>query len=101
VWCVGGAGKGKERRLLTAPEPTQRITYHPHSTPLHKIKTDNMLPSQLLTPFQVSAPACMQPCLPDMQLLRYMRNGLAEFCIAEICIAEWNTYTPGIFSDRD
>ncbi|BDA48465.1 Protein arginine N-methyltransferase 7 [Coccomyxa sp. Obi] len=45
-------GKGKELRLLTAPEPTQRITYHPHSAPLHKIKTDNMLPTQLLTPFQ-------------------------------------------------
>lgn len=48
-------GKGKELRLLTAPQPTQRITYHPHSAPLYKIKTDNMLPVQLLTPFQVRA----------------------------------------------
>ncbi len=42
-----------ERRLLGAPTPVERITYHAHSAPLHKIKTDNMLPSQLLTPFQV------------------------------------------------
>ena len=42
-----------ERRLLGAPAPVERITYHAHSAPLHKIKTDNMLPSQLLTPFQV------------------------------------------------
>ena len=48
------AGKGKECRLLGAPTPVERITYHAHSAPLHKIKTDNMLPSQLLTPFQVS-----------------------------------------------
>lgn len=46
-----------ERRLLGAPAPLERITYHAHSAPLHKIKTDNMLPSQLLTPFQVSFPA--------------------------------------------
>ena len=46
------AGKGKEVRLLTAPQPTQRITYHPHSTPLHRIRTENMLPTELLTPFQ-------------------------------------------------
>ena len=46
-----------ERRLLGAPVPVERITYHAHSAPLHKIKTDNMLPSQLLTPFQVPFPA--------------------------------------------
>ena len=46
-----------ERRLLGAPVPVERITYHAHSAPLHKIKTDNMLPSQLLTPFQVSSSA--------------------------------------------
>ena len=46
-------------RLLGAPAPVERITYHPHSAPLHKIKTDNMLPTQLLTPFQVRAPAGM------------------------------------------
>jgi protein arginine N-methyltransferase 7 len=51
--CAAAAGKGKEHRALTAPEPTQRITYHAQSAPLHKIKTDNMLPTQLLTPFQV------------------------------------------------
>ena len=47
------AGKGKEILALPNAEPTRRITYHPHSAPLHRIKTDNMLPNQLLTPFQV------------------------------------------------
>ena len=40
-------------RALPAPEPTRRITTHPHSAPLHKIRTDDMLPLQLLTPTQV------------------------------------------------
>jgi hypothetical protein len=44
--------------------PTQRITYHPHSTPLHRIKSDNMLPTQLLTPFQVrDSPSHQNPSL--------------------------------------
>ena len=52
------AGRGRQMRALPAPEPTQRITAHPHSAPLHKIRTDDMLPLQLLTPHQarVSAP---------------------------------------------
>ena len=49
--CIG---KGKETLSLPAAEPTQRITYHSHSAPLHKLKTDNMLPAQLLTPLQVT-----------------------------------------------
>lgn len=56
------AGKGTEKRLLGAPVPVERITYHAHSAPLHKIKTDNMLPSQLLTPFQVFRLASLQYC---------------------------------------
>ena len=39
-------------RALPAPEPTRRITTHPHSAPLHKIRTGDMLPLQLLTPTQ-------------------------------------------------
>ena len=42
-----------EMRALPAPEPTRRITAHPHSAPLHRIRTDDMLPLQLLTPHQV------------------------------------------------
>ncbi len=42
----------------------ERITYHAHSAPLHKIKTDNMLPSQLLTAFQ----ACCQTLLTCSQI---------------------------------
>lgn len=45
-------GKSTEHKSITYPEPSQRITYHPHSAPLHRIRTDNMLPLQLLTPFQ-------------------------------------------------
>lgn len=45
---MGCAGKGREMRALPAPEPTRRITTHPHSAPLHKIRTDDMLPLQLL-----------------------------------------------------
>ncbi|KAK9836334.1 hypothetical protein WJX81_006453 [Elliptochloris bilobata] len=45
-------GRGRETRALPAPEPTRRITAHPHSAPLHKIRTDDMLPLQLLTPTQ-------------------------------------------------
>ena len=50
-------GKGRETLALPPPEPTQRVTYHPYSAPLHRIKTDNMLPMQLLTPFQVKTDA--------------------------------------------
>ena len=42
-------------RALPAPEPTRRITTHAHSAPLHKIRTDDMLPLQLLTPTQARA----------------------------------------------
>jgi hypothetical protein len=59
--CCGNAGKGKETLKLPAPEPTQRITYHAYSAPLHKIKTENMLPLQLLTPFQANASPSPQP----------------------------------------
>ena len=56
VFCLfrGATGKGRETRALPAPEPTQRITSHPFATPLHRIRTENMLPSKLLTPFQAS-----------------------------------------------
>ena len=50
------AGKGRQTLALPPPEPTQRVTYHPYSAPLHRIKTDNMLPMQLLTPFQARLP---------------------------------------------
>ena len=33
-------------------EAKQKITMQPYSTPLHKIRTEDMLPFQLLTPFQ-------------------------------------------------
>ncbi|KAK9815442.1 hypothetical protein WJX72_003717 [[Myrmecia] bisecta] len=48
-------GKGKETLSLQYVEPKQRITYHPYSAPLHKIKTDDMLPLQLLSPFQAES----------------------------------------------
>ncbi len=51
-------GKGREMRALPAPEPTQRITAHPHSAPLYKIRTDDMLPLQLLTPQQARFTHC-------------------------------------------
>lgn len=46
------AGGGQVLKALTYPEPKQRIAYHPASAPLHRIKTDDMLPLRLLTPFQ-------------------------------------------------
>ena len=49
-------GRGLERLALEYPSAqrphSQRIDYHPHSAPLHRIKTDDMLPVRLLTPFQ-------------------------------------------------
>ncbi len=61
--CVAShAGKGRQTLALPPPEPTQRVTYHPYSAPLHRIKTDNMLPMQLLTPFQ--ARSAVLPSLP-------------------------------------
>lgn len=45
-------GKGHEHRSITYPEPAQRITYHSYSAPLHKVRTEDMLPVKLLTPFQ-------------------------------------------------
>lgn len=50
---VGHAGKGLETRALPAPEATQKITNHAHSTPLHRLQDDQLLPTRLLTPFQV------------------------------------------------
>ena len=50
---VWDAGRGRQVLALPPPKPTQRISLLPHSTPLHKLKADNMLPLQLLTPFQV------------------------------------------------
>ena len=49
------AGRGREVLALPPPQPTQRISALPFSTPLHKLKSDTMLPTQLLTPFQVRA----------------------------------------------
>lgn len=46
------SGKNQEHRTITYPEPSQRISYHPYSAPLHRIKTEDMLPLKLLTPFQ-------------------------------------------------
>lgn len=46
-------GKGRETRALPPPAPTQRVTAHPYAAPLHRIRTEEMLPAQLLTPFQV------------------------------------------------
>ena len=71
------SGKGKEVRLLGAPQPVERITYHAHSAPLHRIKTDNMLPSQLLTPFQ----ACVQrqPCTAKRLPLYKLRADAGNF----------------------
>jgi protein arginine N-methyltransferase 7 len=46
-------GKNTEKRAITYPDKSsQRITYHPHSAPLHRIRNDDMLPLRLLTPFQ-------------------------------------------------
>ena len=46
------AGRGRETRAIEFPDPAQRITYHPCATPLHRVRTDDMLPVRLLTPFQ-------------------------------------------------
>lgn len=45
-------GKGQEHRAITFPEASQRITYHPYAAPLHRVRTEDMLPLCLLTPFQ-------------------------------------------------
>lgn len=45
-------GKHMEHRAITFPEPAQRITFHPYSAPLHKVRTEDLLPLKLLTPFQ-------------------------------------------------
>lgn len=45
-------GKGKEILCLPAAEPCKRITNFAYSTPLHKIKVDDVLPNTLLTPQQ-------------------------------------------------
>eukprot|EP00889_Picochlorum_renovo_P001971 jgi/Picre1/29001/NNA_004395.t1 len=33
-------------------QASQKISYHPYAAPLHRIKTDDLLPVKLLTPFQ-------------------------------------------------
>jgi len=47
---------GKSQRIKalpsTRPFQGQRITMQPYSAPLHKIRNEDMLPRQLLTPFQ-------------------------------------------------
>lgn len=73
------AGKGKEILALPNTQPTQRITYHAHSAPLHKIRTDDMLPNQLLTPFQVSM--CCPQRSPCMLMVPH------RFIIATSCVA--------------
>ena len=40
----GDAGKRRETRAIEYPQPSQRISYHPYAAPLHRIKTDDMLP---------------------------------------------------------
>ena len=47
-------GKSLHVRALPAAQEKgkQRISLQPYSAPLHKIRTDDMLPMQLLTPFQ-------------------------------------------------
>ena len=52
-------------RALPAPEPTKRITSHPFATPLHRIRTENMLPSKLLTSFQVKLKPCPHSRPPE------------------------------------
>ena len=54
----------------------ERITYHAHSAPLHKIKTDNMLPSQLLTAFQ----ACCKPLLTQSKSALLQHLWSFHFC---------------------
>ena len=40
------AGKARQTRALEYPaQPSQRISYHPYAAPLHRIKTDDMLPA--------------------------------------------------------
>ena len=70
------AGKGLERRALPPLEPTQRISNHAFSAPLHKIKTEDLLPNKLLTPFQeIHSLTFCQECIamhahfPDMRHL--------------------------------
>eukprot|EP00210_Caulerpa_lentillifera_P006726 g6428.t1 len=45
-------GKGKQILSLPAAKPCKRITNFAYSTPLHKIKVDDVLPNTLLTPQQ-------------------------------------------------
>ncbi|GMH43344.1 hypothetical protein BSKO_11266 [Bryopsis sp. KO-2023] len=45
-------GKGRETLALPPALPVEQISYHPYSTPLHKIKVEGVLPSKLLTPQQ-------------------------------------------------
>ena len=45
-------GRGHERRAITYPTQSQKITYHPYSAPLHKVRAEDQLPVKLLTPFQ-------------------------------------------------
>ena len=73
-------------RAITYPDPAQRITYHPHSAPLHRIRTGDMLPLRLLTPFQAENDhgirdtynyATVQVGAPDRRAAACMHGGCA------------------------
>lgn len=48
------AGKALTRKALPSPElrQGQLITNHPYSSPLHKVKSESLMPTRLLTPLQ-------------------------------------------------
>ena len=46
------SGEGRQRLALPAPGRQERISLLPHSTPLHMVHCRDLLPVQLLTPFQ-------------------------------------------------
>jgi protein arginine N-methyltransferase 7 len=54
------AGRGRETRAITFPDPSQRISYHPYAAPLHRVRTEDMLPFKLLTPFQAENDAAIK-----------------------------------------
>ena len=56
----GDAGKGRETRAIEYPQPSQRISYHPYAAPLHRIKTDDMLPVGPAVLPASCLPACLQ-----------------------------------------
>lgn len=63
-------GKGRETWAIEYPmQSAARISYHPAAAPLHKIRTDDMLPLRLLTPFQVGTPDLRPLLLLQFELL--------------------------------